>query len=224
MFLKELHDLNEIGRVERRGIYKHYVYKSNMHHFQACDYMQKINYCIQDLNNEIPTLYDLSNKNVVYIITLVTWISEAVNALLELYKEPYLENFCYSFENELKKADKYLKAIRSFVVAHPLKTDRHSKYGMNGKLICVDIKAPGRYLSLIPEKDIWHLDYDALHESTKKEADFYLYAFSTKIEKKDISVHIGCCFKDIYHIAELYIEKLYALDKHLKKQKRDTTE
>ena len=35
--------------------------------------------------------------------------------------------------------DDYIKALRSFVVAHPLSTSRHSKYGLDGNYICVDI-------------------------------------------------------------------------------------
>ena len=115
MLVKELRNLSGIGRVEKRGVYKLYVYKSNMHYIQACDYMQKINYCIQDLNEEIPNLQSFSNKNVVYIITLVTWIKEAVNALLELYQDTYLEKFVYSAEDELKKTDKYATLCMKFV-------------------------------------------------------------------------------------------------------------
>ena len=219
MPIRELKNLNDIGRVEKRGIYKISLYKSNIHYFRACDYMQKINYCIQDLNSELERLSDLSNKSIVYIITSVTWIREAVKELSDLYKENVCAKFSYSQEEELKKAEKYLSALRSFVVAHPLTTNRHILYGMDGKLTCIDIKLPGKYLGIIPKNDIAHLDYEGLHESANKNADFYLYAFSTKIEKKDISIHIGCCMRDIYHIAELYIEKIYELDKYLQKQK-----
>ena len=219
MTIKELQNLNDIGRAEKRGIYKISLYKSNIHYFRASDYMQKINYCIQDLNIELEQLSDLSNKSIVYIITLVTWIREAVKELSNLYKENVCTKFNYSQEEELKKAEKFLSALRSFVVAHPLTTNRHMSYGMNGNLTCIDIKLPCEYLGIVPQKDIAHLDYEGLHESTGKNADFYLYAFSTQIEKKDISIHIGCCMRDIYHIAELYIEKIYELDKHLQKEK-----
>ena len=50
MQTKELQNLNNINRVGKRGIYKISLYKSNVHYFRACDYMKKINYCIQDLN------------------------------------------------------------------------------------------------------------------------------------------------------------------------------
>ena len=65
--IKELRDLSGIGQVERRGIYKQSLCKSTIHYFQVGDYMQKINYCIQDLNGEIPGLQQLTNKNVVYV-------------------------------------------------------------------------------------------------------------------------------------------------------------
>ena len=103
MPIRELKNLNDIGRVEKRGIYKISLYKSNIHYFRACDYMQKINYCIQDLNSELEHLSDLSNKSIVYIITLVTWIREAVKELSNLYKENVCTKFSYSQEEELKR-------------------------------------------------------------------------------------------------------------------------
>jgi len=217
--IKELRDLSGIGQVERRGIYKQSLCKSTIHYFQVGDYMQKINYCIQDLNGEIPGLQQLTNKNVVYVVTLVTWIREAVRGIRSLYKDEALKGFVFSREDELAQANSYLSAVRSFIVAHPLQTNQHSNYGMDGTLTCIDIKRPGEYLSIVPEKSIAHLDYAGLHENTKGSADFYLYAFSTKTEHKDVSMYIGCSLEDIYHAAELYIDKLYALNKHLQKQK-----
>ena len=50
-------------------------------------------------------------------------------------------------------------------------------------------------------------------------SDFYLYAYSRRIEHKVTSVYIGCKIQDIYNVAELYIDKLYALDKYLVSKK-----
>ena len=217
---EQLRDLKDIGRVEKRGIYKSALCKSNAHYFRVQDYMQKINYCIQDLNSEIMLPDVLSNKSIVYIITVVTWLREAIRGLKSLYNEKALETFVYFQEQELQKATNYLLALRSFVVAHPLDTCKHSAYGMDGTLTCIDIRQPGEYLSLVPEYGFAHLDYEGLHMNTRKEADFYLYAFSTRVEKKDLSIHIGCSLQDIYHVAALYIDKLYALDRHLQKQRK----
>ena len=57
---------------------------------------------------------------------------------------------------------KNFKAIRSFIVAHPLNTDRHTEFGYDGKKECIDIKLK---LSEVEEA---FSDYD------RRNADFYL--------------------------------------------------
>ena len=39
------------------------------------------------------------------------------------------------------KSGKYFDAVRSFIVAHPLNTDRHEAYGLVGDLICADVRS-----------------------------------------------------------------------------------
>ena len=112
-----------------------------------------------------------------------------------------------------------MRALRSFVVAHPLTTTDHSTYGMDGKLICVDIRLSTPHLSLLDDKYFSYLDYDGYHKGKQLDADFYLYGYSKEIENMTYSVYIGCSMSDIYHVAELYIDKLYTLDKYLSKQK-----
>ena len=68
--ISELNNLNNIRRLEKRGIYKRALLRSKEDYFKMCDYMQKINYCIQDLNSELPNIANLNNKSIVYIITL----------------------------------------------------------------------------------------------------------------------------------------------------------
>lgn len=217
--ISELKNLNEIRRVEKRGIYKRSLLKSPKDYSKMCDYMQKINYCIQDLNAELHDIDSLNNKSIVYIITLTTWISEAMYGVRQLYQKSIINGFTYSREDELKKGYEYLRALRSFVVAHPLTTTDHSTYGMDGKLICVDIRLSTPHLSLLDDKYFSYLDYDGYHKGKQLDADFYLYGYSKEIENMTYSVYIGCSMSDIYHVAELYIDKLYTLDKYLSKQK-----
>ncbi len=44
--IKNLNDLN-------KGIYKQWIYGSKENYFIVCDYLQKINYSIQDINCEL---------------------------------------------------------------------------------------------------------------------------------------------------------------------------
>ena len=217
--ISELNNLNDIRRLERRGIYKRCLLNSKEDFSKMCDYMQKINYCIQDLNSELPNLVELSNKSIVYIITLVTWISEAMYGMRQLYRKDIIKDFSYEKEEELKKGYEYMRALRSFVVAHPLTTTDHSDYGMDGSLICVDIRFRTPMISILDDKYFSYLDHKGYHKGKKLDSDFYLYGYSNEIENMKFSIYIGCSVSDIYHVAELYIDKLHALDKYLAKQK-----
>ena len=217
--ISELNNLNSIGRTKKRGIYKRCLLKVQHDYSKMCDYMQKINYCIQDLNSELLEISNLNDKSIVYIITLVTWISEAMHNIQQLYPNDIIKGFIFDKEDELKKGFTYLRALRAFVVAHPLTTTEHPFYGMDGKLICIDIRVSTPYLALVQDKYFFYLDYDGYHKGKHTNSDFYLYGYSKEIENMKYAIYIGCSMSDVYHIAELYIEKLYALDKYLSKQK-----
>ena len=65
------------------------------------------------------------------------------------------------------------------------------------------------------------LDFDGLKgEAKEKEADFVLYVYSQKTDGMQFFKYIGVDFQDLYHVAELQIEKLYDLDKYLGKLKK----
>lgn len=211
----ELRNLNDIQRVTKRGIYKIRLARNNTEYLKVCDYMQKINYCIQDLNSEIENLQTPTMKTVVYVTVLTDWIHEAVEAIETMYRDGVLDGFCYEKANELRDARMYLLAIRSFMVAHPLSTNRHQNYGFDGNLICIDIRMPDRALSLVPEDSFFLLDHSGQVAGKSDSTDFYLYAYSRKVAHKVSSLYIGCSLADIYHVAELYIDKLYALDRYL---------
>ena len=61
------------------GIHKHWIWGDKDNFYLSCDYLQKVNFCIQDLNAEIYNLQTPSMKEVVYIIALVDWVCEAVD-------------------------------------------------------------------------------------------------------------------------------------------------
>ena len=221
MKLLELPNLNDIYRGYRRGIYKMSLCNNTHDYMLVEDYMQKINYCIQDLNDELTCIDTLSPKSITYIISLVTWISEAMPVLRKVYRPVVTANFEYADEDQLQKAYAYMRALRSFAIAHPLTTTNHAAYGMDGSLMCIDIKVPSRTLNIVPDKAFYTLDHEGLHHEKPAHADFYLYAFLRKDEHHVESVHIGCTLRDIYRVADLYIDKLYALDRYLRKMTKE---
>ena len=220
--INELKNLNGLHEGDRRGLYKKWILKDKSNYSRVCDYLQKINFCIQDLNSEL-TLTNLSMKDIVFAIVQTVWIQEATENLMTLYKEDIICKFVYPKSDELTKAKKYINAIRSFIVAHPLSTNRHEKYGFDGNYICVDVRTPSQDITFpfIKDNQFHHLNFDGIHDNIRNPLDdFFLYCYSEKDDNMKFFQYIGCSMSDIYHVAELYIEKIYFLDKYLYNQKK----
>ena len=132
------------------------------------------------------------------------------------------DGFSYEREAELEKAKKYFKAIRSFVVAHPLTTNRHHDYGFDGDLICVDIGKPSIVVSTFTNDSDWyHIDFDGLKENAKNENhDFVLHVYSQKKNGMKFENYIGANFSDLFEVARTCMKKIYALDRYLSKQRK----
>lgn len=92
--------------------------------------IQKLNWNIDDFNGSFENIE--LRKDIVYLIVLGDWIVESCDCIYESYKK-YAKDFVYSNKKELEESNRRFKAIRSFVVAHPLNTDRHSEFGYDGK-------------------------------------------------------------------------------------------
>ena len=209
-----LRNLNDLDR----GIHKQWIWGTKDNYFRSCDYLQKINYSIQDLNAEIKNLSTPSMKDVIFVIALIDWICEAVKSIQEILRQDVLSGFIHKDDEEVKKAEKYFKAIRSFVVAHPLNTSRHKDYGLDGDLICVDVRSKiSPIISTYSSNADWFfLGINGFQENAKNvSADFVLCGYSQKTDKMQYSKFIGANFSDLYYVANLQVEKLYALDKYL---------
>lgn len=206
----------------KNGLDKKWVWNNADSFSLSCDYLQKINYCIQDLNSEIGSLSNPSMKEVVFVIVLIDWICEAVDCLPKLLISELRDGFSYEYEPELEESKRYFKAIRSFVVAHPLSTNRHSDYGFDGNLICVDIGKPSICASALSGDYGWyHIDISGLRTSTKNEShDFMLHVYSNNNSKMKFENYIGANFSDLFEVARTYMKKIYALDRYLRKQRK----
>lgn len=213
--MEKIRNLNKLTK----GLTKRWALKDKNEYYKLCDYLQKINFCIQDLNYEIEHHDKFGMKEIIFIIIQTTWIQEAVDCIMQSYNRNILVNFSYENDDKVKNATHYLKAIRSFVVAHPLTTNRHQIFGFDGNFICVDIRTQISTFQLIGDENFYHLDIEGIQKQRCEEDNFYLYTYSQKDDGMRFFQYIGCSIEDVINIASLYVDKLYKLDKYLYKQR-----
>jgi len=199
------------------GINKRWIWKDTEAFNRSRDYLQKIGYSIQDINGELEYLAAPSMKDVVFVIVLIDWIREAVKALPALIRDDLIKGFVFLKQDELDRAEKYFIALRSFVVAHPLSTDRHKPLGLDGSQICVDVGGNTTgIMSLIKEDEWKHFDLSGMHNGKGNGcADIVLKIYDKEKYDMRFFVFVKVNSADMFYVATLLIEKLYALDKYL---------
>ena len=203
--MEPLKNLNEL----HNGLYKRWVWRDIESYWCGIDCVQKINFSIQDLNHEVTSLSERPMKEIVFVISLVDWICDALASILKLLRPDIAASFQYKNEESSKKAEGYFKAIRSFVVAHPLNTTRHKEYGLDGDMICIDIRSKEYTLvSLLPnDRNRFHLGFDGLQQYAKDiPYDFILMFYSKKMDQmkyyKYMSASYSVCPRQISGEAE----------------------
>lgn len=121
-----LGDLNGIGK----GVDKRWIYKDDLACELAHDYLQKINYSMQDINNLLCENGQIEKRtDVIATIVMTDWIVESVRGYKSCLLSNLLDKFCFSRQEDLQKSHSFIKGIRSFIVAHPLDTNRHERFG-----------------------------------------------------------------------------------------------
>lgn len=193
---------------------KCFFQKGKGHEF-VMDLVQKVCYTVTDLNNEIPKLESPTSKTIIYVITLVDWITNAVRLLGKTIPSDILKDFSYDKEADVKQAKDYISAIRSFAVAHPLETDRHSKYGFDGTSICVDIRPMHNLLWMMQDQRRFHIALDGKHPCSNDVEDDYCFYVYSQDDDYQSCYAMECNFFDLYIVAQLFLDKMSAMDQYL---------
>lgn len=219
--MEEVRNLNDLLRGNNRGLYKRWVWKESNYHL-ACDYLQKANYSIQDINSVIKEeIYDY--KSVVFLIACVDWLRVSYLMIKQSALEDVKTDFQFSQSEDLKKHEKFFSALRSFVMAHPLNTKRHQDYGLDGDFICVDLRSRDNSLAvlLLQNEDIYHLSINGMSKGGKVDEDQFLYCYSKKEDEYKYFRLIGFRLEDIVDTARLYVDAIYEFDRYLARQKKN---
>lgn len=209
-----LKELNKIYPTNS-GIYKLELLKNKKNEFKLEAFVRKIGFSIDDLNHMISKLNQPEKQDIVYVISLVDWITDGYDKVLKCYFKDIIDSYTYDKQKELDKCESYFKAVRSFITAHPLGTHRHKNYGLKGEFIGVDIKLKtDNLVRLFPENHFYYIDLNKMHDGKHENDDFYMRSYCTK-QGSEAFVFIGCSFKDLYHVAEVYIDAFNDLDMYL---------
>lgn len=209
-----------VGGLDKRWIWKDGM--GNDNYSLSVEFLAKVNNCITDLNSEIDGLSELSMKDVVYIAVLINWLSDAVYEIRELLPTHMKEKVPKPDANMVKVVE-FLKAVRSFIIAHPLHTDRHEKYKLDGTLICVDVRGPISEFDKAFARGIecFYFGLDGMEESTMDmDSDFHLLAYDKKSDGGLLYKYIHLKLDDLFYAANCRIKYLEDLDKELSKLKQ----
>lgn len=201
------------------GFDKHWPLKDQLHDQLLHDYLQKITYSIHDFNAVAAKETPLNREDVVYVIVLADWINEAAGKLLGCFDDAVAGGFQYSKKAELNEFREYFKTVRSFVVAHPLSTSKHPKYGFNGAYSCIDI-ALAATISPFYIDGLRRLSPDGLIDASRlRRNDVILNVYSTE-NGAEFFRHICFSLEDVRAVSELNIKMLYELNGYLRKLRK----
>lgn len=209
-------DLNGLKRRSHVGLYKKGHCISVQKYHLVCDYLEKINYSLQDISVE---LQKKPNRSVlICIIAYACWIQESVDELKKCYKSYVFNSFLFD-DIIIKENTDFLKAIRSFVLAHPFVTDRHKKYEFDGTLRCIDIRenSQNNVFPFVKDVDKFYIDVTGKSAYSNQKIDYWLYIYNDNEYENMFKQYIGISIDTICKVVNDYIDYLYALDKHMSK-------
>lgn len=133
-------------------------------------------------------------------------------------KEVIRTKFEFSRQNELTEARNYLEAVRSIVIAHPLNSTRHEEYGFGPEgRICIDMRRKS-LLDSYPGRVIYRITPKGFKETDSVEDNEIALMTCRRNKTENGKLHFErCCLDmcDIRNSAQVYIDALYELDRHL---------
>lgn len=212
----EIKDLGGLKRRSHRGLYKKGHCTSKLKYSLACDYLEKIGYSLQDISAELQK--KLNRSTFICVIAYTCWIQESINELKKCYKSYVFNNFSFDV-SIIEENDNFLKAIRSFVLAHPVTTTRHKNYGFDGTLRCIDIRENGQDVTFpfIKDENKFYIDVYGKSSYNDQKVDYWLYVYDDNVYENIFKQYIGVSISTICKVINDYVDYLYALDKHMSK-------
>lgn len=199
--------------------------------YNSQNYLEKLKYICTDFDKIYnKDIKNITMQDVICAIIYMDWTIEAVDMIEK--ELSYVLSTTFIASNKYDKLKDYSNALRSFIIAHPLETNRHSKYGLDGSFICIDIQPQAnnfiighglyKYFSLSglqnrPNKNkryVYIKCYSAnkINENRKNHTiSFVNIAYSNKV------YWFGIALEDIYEVISYCIKRLDYFNRTIKK-------
>ncbi|WP_315535141.1 hypothetical protein [Lancefieldella rimae] len=216
MFLEHLKGFDKIGR----GVDKLWIYKDPLHRELAHDYLQKVNFSLQDINDLLRDSSRIEKRiDVIVLIVMVDWIANSVWQYKSCLAEGLMDDFRFSHQSDLEHCRVFLRALRSIAVAHPLNTYKHDDLGLDGDIICVDLRI-SRPAFFASRNSVRRFGINGIEPYvTERSDDVYLYVYSKNANARYFEFLIVDLL-DLVYVACVYIDQLCEIDKHLSKLRK----
>ena len=212
--MTEIKNLENLIRSGCCGLYEKSLVISEDRYHLVCDYLEKINYSLQDIKMVLNREPDITV--LISILVFTTWIKESVEGIKRSYKDSLAIKFSYN-EEKLTRNWHFLRAIRSFVFVHPFDTNQHPKFEFDGTLKCIDIRPVGTDMTSAfwKSKDRFYIDVNGKTAYDGQYIDYWLYIYNEKEYNCVFKQYIGISVDSICEIANDYVDYLLALDRYL---------
>lgn len=199
--------------------------------YNSQNYLEKLKYVCTDFD----ALYsknvnDITLQDVICAVVYMDWAIESVDMIEK--ELSYVLSTSFATSNKYDKLKDYSNALRSFIIAHPLETNRHSKYGLDGSFICIDIQPQVNNFIIGPGLYKYFSLSGLQNKSNKNKSYVYIKCYSANKFNENRKNHtisfdsiahpnkvcwFGLTLEDIYEVISYCIKRLDYFNRAVKK-------
>ena len=199
--------------------------------YNSQNYLEKLRYVCTDFD----MLYSKNVNNITMqeVICAVVYMDWTIESVDMIEKElSYVLSTSFITSNKYDKLKEYSNSLRSFIIAHPLETNRHSKYKLDGSYICVDIQPQASIFIIGPESYKYFSLSGLQNKPNKNKRYVYIKCYSANKIKENRKSHtisfdniahpnelyfFGIALEDIYEVISYCIKRLDYFNRTIKK-------
>lgn len=188
--------------------------------YNSQNYLEQLCHVCEDIDNILKKNL-LTKEDIIALITYTSWSFEAVDNIKHELENIF--NITLTPSNQYNLYNQFHKAIRSFIIAHPLSTNqkRHAPWNLDGNYVCLDVyyNFP-KYLMNVSKK---YFSINGVKDKARTNKRYvYLKVYNTKLKGQDPSFqkYFGLCIEDLINCVEQCLKELDSFNKTLKKEIR----